>query len=401
MPVYIYKGKTRGGKEIAGEMKVAGKDQVISTLRKRRIVISQIREKPKDINIGFGKRVKNKDVVLLARQLATMITAGLPLVNCLEILAKQTDSDNLKAIIMEVQAAVESGGTFAESLEKHKKVFGDIFIHMVTAGEAGGILDVILMRLAVYLEKAAVLRSKIKSAMMYPAVIMTAAMGATVFLLVSVIPTFAKMFTNFGAKLPMPTRVVLAMSDFLSGYFYLVILGVVGLVAGTKFLYKTDSGALTLDTWRLKLPVFGHLLRKVAISRFTRTLGTLISSGVPILDGLEITAKTAGNRLIHDAIMRARASISEGEAISEPLAHSNAFPPMVVQMIAVGEKTGNLDDMLDKISDFYDDQVDTAVASLTSVLEPIMIVLMGVIIGAIVIAVYMPMFDLIKAIRGT
>jgi type IV pilus assembly protein PilC len=400
MPVYIYKGKTKGGKEISGEMDVADRNQVITFLRKRKIIISQVREKPKELNIPFGKRVKGKHVVLIARQLATMITAGLPLVNCLGILAKQTESERLKEIILDIQTSVESGSTFSEGLEKHKKIFGEIFIHMVSAGEAGGILDTILLRLAVYLEKAAALKSKIKSAMMYPAVIMTAAMGATIFLLVSVIPTFANMFANFGATLPLPTRIVLAISHILSSYFYILILAVVGIVVGLKFLYKTDNGALFLDKWRLKLPIFGHLFKKVAISRFTRTLGTLISSGVPILDGLEITAKTSGNRVVHDAILKARSSISEGEAISEPLSNSNTFPPMVVQMISVGEKTGNLDEMLDKISDFYDDEVDTAVSSLTSVLEPIMIVLMGVIIGGIVIAVYMPMFDLIKAIRG-
>jgi type IV pilus assembly protein PilC len=400
MPVYMYKGKTRNGREISGELKAENRDQLISLLRRRRIIISQIREKPKDINLSLGSGVKSKDVVLFARQLATMISAGLPLVNCLEILAKQAEREKMKKIILETQSNVESGRTFSESLQKHKRIFGDVFIHMISAGEAGGILDTILMRLAVYLEKAAALKSKIRSAMMYPAVILTAAVGAVIFLLISVIPTFAEMFVNFGAQLPLPTRIVLALSDILSHYFIVLILAVVGVVVSLKLLYRVDKGALMLDTWRLKLPIFGELFRKVSISRFTRTLGTLLSSGVPILDGLEITAKTAGNRVIHDAVMKARASISEGEAISEPLAQSEVFPPMVTQMISVGEKTGNLDEMLSKISDFFDDEVDTSVSTLTSILEPVMIIFMGVIIGGIVIAVYMPMFDLIKAIRG-
>src|SRR5687767_2270415 len=325
-----------------------------------------------------------------------MINAGLPLVQSLSILAQQTENKTLKDITKAVVYDVEAGNTLADALSKHPKAFSGLYVTMVAAGEAGGILDTILMRLATFLEKNDALVRKVKGAMVYPAVIITVAIIAVAVLLVFVIPTFSSMFASVNMELPLPTRIVIGASDILTRFWWAILLGGILLVLGFRSYYGTPNGRKTIDGLLLRAPVLGDLLRKSAVSRFTRTLGTLVSSGVSILDGLQITARTAGNRVVHDAVMKSRASISAGATISEPLKESGVFPPMVVQMINVGEQTGGLDEMLTKIADFYDDEVDAAVTALTSILEPIMIVVMGIVIGGIVVAMYLPMFDMIN-----
>jgi type IV pilus assembly protein PilC len=329
-----------------------------------------------------------------------MIDAGLPLVQCLEILGTQEEDKNFSSVILATRADVESGMSLADAMKRHPKTFDPLFSNMIAAGEAGGILDVILDRLAVFLEKNDALIRKIKGAMTYPAVMMFVVIAATTILLWKVVPVFAGIFTDAGLALPMPTRVVLSVSEFLQSYIHLLVLAVIAGVFALRQYYKTSGGKLAIDRLMLRLPVLGSLIRKSAVSRFTRTLGTLVSSGVSILEGLEITARTAGNRVVHDAVMKSRASIAGGATISDPLKASGVFPPMVVQMINVGEQTGGLDEMLSKIADFYDDEVDAAVSALTSVLEPIMIVVMGVVIGGMVVAMYLPMFDLMKTVQG-
>jgi len=398
-------GRTVAGEIQTGELTLESQDEALSALRKRRIIISSVREKKTEVKMGlpkFGATVSTRDLAIFTRQFATMINAGLPLVQCLDILSKQTEKENFRVTIAQVMRDVEAGTTLAEALGKkdHSKVFDELFVNMVEAGEAGGILDNILQRLATYIEKAEALKRKIKGAMVYPAVVLSVAVLATSFMLIFIIPTFARMFTGFGAELPLPTKIVMGLSSFLRSYWWAMIATGVALVVGTQRYYLTEKGHLQIDTLLLRVPVLGDVLRKGAVARFTRTLATLISSGVPILNGLEITARTAGNRVVQNAIMAARASIREGETIAAPLRQSTVFPQMVVQMISVGEETGALDDMLTRIADFYDDEVDTAVDSLTSLIEPIMIVVMGSIVGGMVIAMYLPMFKLINVVAG-
>ena len=405
MPVYVWKGRTLGGEIQTGELTMESQDEALAALRKRRIIISSVREKQKDIKFvmpKIGSGVSTRDLAIFTRQFATMINAGLPLVQCLDILSKQTEKEGFRQIIAHVMRDVEAGTTLAEALGKkeNNKVFDELFVNMVEAGEAGGILDDILQRLATYIEKAEALKRKVKSAMVYPAVVMTVAVLATSFMLIFIIPTFARMFSGFGAELPLPTKIVMGLSSFLRSFWWAILGGLAGGIFGLQRYYATDRGQLRIDALLLKIPVLGDVLRKGAVARFTRTLGTLISSGVPILTGLEITARTAGNRIIQNAIMAARSSIREGETISAPLRQSSVFPPMVVQMISVGEETGALDEMLNRISDFYDSEVDTAVDSLTSLIEPIMIVVMGTIVGGMVVAMYLPMFKLINVVAG-
>jgi type IV pilus assembly protein PilC len=405
VPVYVWKGRTVGGEIQSGELTLDSQDEVLGALRKRRIIITSVREKPKEIKLSLpkiGTGVSTRDLAIFTRQFATMINAGLPLVQCLDILSKQTEKETFRAIIAQTMREVEAGTTLAEALAKKENngVFDELFVNMVEAGEAGGILDDILQRLATFIEKAEALRRKIQGAMVYPAVVMTVAILATAFMLIFIIPTFARMFTAFGGDLPLPTKIVMGLSSFLRSYWWAMLGGLVGSAFLLKRYHETDKGKMQLDKLMLKVPVLGDVVRKGAVARFTRTLGTLISSGVPILTGLEITARTAGNRVIQEAIMAARASIREGETISAPLKQSNVFPPMVVQMISVGEETGALDDMLTRIADFYDSEVDTAVESLTSLIEPIMIVFMGTVVGGMVIAMYLPMFKLINVVAG-
>jgi type IV pilus assembly protein PilC len=399
MAVFVYSGRTRGGQTITGEMEATSRETVVARLRSQQVIATAVRTKPRDITIpGLAAKVSDKDIVVFTRQFATMIDAGLPLVQCLEILASQQDNKTLKKTLTEIRQAVEGGSTFAASLKQHPKVFSSLYANMVEAGEAGGILDTILNRLAQYMEKAMSLKKKVKSAMIYPSTIITVAVAVVIFLLIFVIPTFKAMFEGFGAALPLPTQIVLELSRIVRSYFLVGIGAIVGVLIGIRWWYGTSSGRTTIDRFLLRMPIIGILIRKVAVAKFTRTLGTLISSGVAILDGLEITARTAGNRIVEMAVLKTRASISEGKTIAEPLRESGVFPPMVVQMIAVGEQTGALDAMLSKIADFYDDEVDTAVANLTALLEPILMVFLGVVIGGVVIAMYLPIFKLVTVV---
>ena len=401
MPVFAYSGRTRQGQSVNGEMEASNTEAVVATLRKQQIITTSVRPKPKDIEIsipGFGGKVSEKDVAIFTRQFSTMIDAGLPLVQCLEILASQQDNKTFQKVLVRIRQDVEGGATLAAALKKEPKTFSDLYANMVEAGEAGGILDTILNRLAAYIEKTITLKKRVKSAMIYPSTIVAVAVVVVTFLLLFVIPTFKSMFEGFGATLPLPTRIVLGLSNLLRRYFVFGLAGIVGAVVGLRYYYKTPAGRKQIDTLLLKAPVFGMLLRKVAVAKFTRTLGTLISSGVAILDGLEITARTAGNKVVEEAIMKTRVSIAEGKTIAAPLKETTVFPPMVVQMIAVGEQTGALDSMLSKIADFYDEEVDTAVANLTSLLEPLLMVFLGVVIGGVVIAMYLPIFKLVTVI---
>jgi type IV pilus assembly protein PilC len=399
MPKFAYSARTLSGEIQTGEIELPSRDEVMGWLNRQRLRPISVNAKARDIDITIGTGIKTREVVIFTRQFATMINSGLPLVQSLTILAEQTENKRFKKIIAQVLQDIQAGQTLADSLRKHPKVFTELYVNMVAAGEAGGILDVILNRLAVFLEKNDALARKIKGAMVYPSVMLIVVILCTTILLWKVVPVFAGMFTGAGLQLPAPTRVVLALSSFLQHYMWMVVLAVIAGVFALRQYYKTDSGKLVIDKLMLRFPVLGNLLRKSAVSRFTRTLGTLVSSGVSILDGLQITARTAGNRVVHDAVMKSRASISAGATISEPLKESGVFPPMVVQMINVGEQTGGLDEMLTKIADFYDDEVDAAVTALTSILEPIMIVVMGVVIGGIVVAMYLPMFDMINAVH--
>ncbi len=385
---------------MSGKISAAKKADAQELLAQRGVSNIKIAGKKFDLaafgTIGTG--IKDKDLSAFTRQFAVMINAGLPLVKCLQILSRQQENKIFQNAIEEVTADVEKGGTLADSLGKHKKIFSDLYVNMVAAGEQGGILDTILNRLSTHLEKSSALKGKIKSAMMYPLVVLIVVIVVVMALLLFVIPIFEQMFADMGGQLPLPTRIVVSASEFVQGNLIFIIIGAVALITGYKMYYKTKNGEKLIDAIKLKMPIFGILLRKMSIARFTRTLGTLISSGVSILDGLSITSKTSGNRVVADAIMEARQSISGGENISDPLEASGVFPGMVTQMIAVGEETGGLDTMLLKVADFYEEEVDTAVAGLTATLEPIMIVVLGVIVGGIVIAMYLPIFDLIGTV---
>ena len=399
MPVFEYVGKTLSGSEVTGEIAARSQDEVRRILRRKRILVTEARSKPREIHLHLGRRVKSMEISRMARQFATMIEAGLPLVQSLEILSDQATSPLLKESLNDVRERVQSGSTLAEALSKHPKIFDELFVNMVEAGEIGGALDTILLRLASYREKVDTLRRKIKGAMYYPAVITTVAAGATLFLVTFIVPVFARLFQGFGAELPLPTRLVLALSGILRSNILLGIVLLIGSGIAYRFFSKTPTGRLFIDKFKLKIPILGNLLRKSIIARFSRTLGTLLNSGVPILDALEITAKTAGNKVIYNAVRQAVTAIAQGDTIAQPLQETGVFPPMVVQMISVGEKTGGLDEMLGKVADFYEDEVDAAVSALTSIIEPVVIVVMGLVIGFILIAMYLPMFDLIGAIH--
>src|SRR6059036_3032284 len=395
MPVFQYTARTLKGDLVNDKIDLPTRDDVIAHLRKNRMVVVQVRAAPKEfkLNIKFGGGVKTRDVVVFTRQFATMINAGLPLVQALDILAQQTENKILADTTRQVVYDVESGQTLADALRKHPKAFSDLYVNMVAAGEAGGILDTILIRLAEFLEKNDAIVRKVKGAMIYPGVILSVAVIAISVLLIFVIPTFQNMFASVNLQLPLPTRIVIGASHTLTEYWWAIIGVIAGCLFALNSIYKTPPGRLQIDTLLLKTPVLGDVLRKAAVSRFTRTLGTLISSGVSILDGLEITARTAGNMVIHNAVMESRA------LIAGPLAKSKVFPPMVISMISVGEQTGGMDEMLSKIADFYDDEVDAAVSALLSLMEPVMIVVLGVIVGGMVIAMYLPIFDMVNAVQ--
>ncbi len=403
MPLFEYTARNpQTGQIQKGQLDVPSKDDVTSYLRKNRMMLVSLREAPKPIklNFSFGKpSVKTRDIVIFTRQFATMINAGLPLVQSLDILSKQTENKVLKDVTRSVVFDVEAGNTLADAFRKHPNAFTELYVNMIAAGEHGGILDTILLRLATFMEKNDALVRKVKGAMVYPVVIMSVAAIAITVLLIFVIPTFSKMFASVNMELPLPTRIVIGMSGFLTSYWWLMLAAGFGIWFGIKRYYATTGGQKVIDGLLLKAPVLGDVVRKSAVSRFTRTLGTLISSGVSILDGLEITAKTAGNRVIHDAVMESRASIAGGETIAAPLDKSKVFPPMVISMIAVGEQTGGLDEMLTKIADFYDEEVDVAVSALLALMEPLMIVVLGVVVGGMVVAMYLPIFDMMNAIQ--
>ncbi len=401
MPVYQWVGKNRLNKQQKGEMEAASEEVVRASLTRQRIIPTRIKPKPKDLlaNISFLQpAVKESDIILFARQFSTMIDAGLPIIQCLDILYAQQANATFKKMLKEVKESVEGGATLAEALKKFPKHFDDLFVNMIAAGEAGGILDAILRRLAAYMEKAARLKSKVKGAMTYPLVTLAIAIIVLAVILVFVIPVFEEMFADFGSELPAPTAFVVAMSDLVkSKILYMIGAAILFAIAFKKY-YATQKGRDTVDAIQLKLPVFGMLLRKVAVAKFTRTMGTMLSSGVAILEALDIVAKTAGNRTIEKSIYGVRSGISEGRTMADPLSESGVFPPMVCQMIAVGESTGALDAMLEKIADFYDEEVDQAVENMTALIEPIMLVFLGVTIGGLVVAMYMPIFKMAGAI---
>jgi type IV pilus assembly protein PilC len=398
MPTFTYTARAVNGDLKSATIDAPSRDDVIKQLRQLRLNVVKIDEGTANRKKRGGS-IKMRDIVIFTRQFSTMINAGLPLVQALDILATQSENPALKDVTRQVVFDVESGNTLADAMRKHPKAFSELYVNMVAAGEAGGILDTILMRLAVFMEKNDALVRKVKGAMIYPAVIISVAAIAITVLLIFVIPTFQTMFESANIALPLPTRIVIGLSHALKTYWYMIAGALIGTFVAVKKYYQTPSGKLTIDRKLLKLPVLGDVLRKSAVSRFTRTLGTLISSGVSILDGLEITAKTAGNRVIQDAIMESRASIAGGETIAAPLKKSQVFPPMVISMIAVGEQTGGLDEMLSKIADFYDEEVDAAVSGLLALMEPVMIVFLGVVVGGMVVAMYLPIFDMVNAVQ--
>lgn len=397
MPTFSYTARTANGQLKNDTMEAANRDEVIANLRKQRLTVVKVDEGA--TKKKRGGKIGMRDIVIFTRQFSTMINSGLPLVQALDILAQQSESPALRDTTRQVVFDVESGHTVADALRKHPKAFTELYVNMVAAGEAGGILDTILLRLAVFMEKNDALVRKVKGAMIYPAVIMSVAGTAIAVLLIFVIPVFQTMFGSVHMALPLPTRIVIGMSNFLRTFWWAVAGGLMLGGYMLKKYYATPDGKLVIDRLMLQAPVLGDVLRKTAVSRFTRTLGTLIGSGVSILDGLEITAKTAGNRVIQDAIMESRASIAGGETIAAPLKKSQVFPPMVISMISVGEQTGGLDEMLSKIADFYDEEVDAAVSNLLALMEPMMIVFLGVVVGGMVVAMYLPIFDMVNAVQ--
>lgn len=401
MAIFQWSGKTSRGIIESGEMTAATKEEVIALLGRRNIIPTIITEKQKKVRILRPRaRIKDKDIVVFTRQFATMINAGLPLVQALEILSIQVENKNFGKIIAQVKTDVESGLTYADALKKHPRVFSELYVNMVAAGETGGVLDTILNRLAAYIEKSMKLKRQVKGALVYPVVVSTIAVLVIAVIMVFVVPTFAKMFTQLGGILPLPTRIVINISNFLAGIGGLMVFGlIVAIIVAIIQFRRTEKGKKITDTILLKLPIFGVLINKVAVAKFTRTLGTLVSSGVPILDGLEITAKTSGNKVIEYAVMDVRKAVVAGKTLAEPIAKAGIFPPMVTHMIAVGESTGALDSMLSKIAEFYDEEVDAAVANLTAMMEPLLMVFLGGAVGFIVIAMYLPIFKLITLIK--
>ncbi|MGQ0505514.1 MAG: type II secretion system F family protein [Myxococcaceae bacterium] len=399
--IWVWEAKTKAGEVRKGEMEAGDADAVNNRLKSLGLNPVKVKKKPLEISFklpGMGG-VATKDILVFTRQFATMIDAGLPLVQCLEILGGQMDNPTLKKVVFQIKAKVESGSTFADALNDHPKIFDELYVQLCAAGEVGGILDTILNRLAAYAEKNEKLKRKVKSAMTYPIVVIIVAIGVTAVLLLKVTPVFAKMFSDFGSALPAPTQFIIDVSEFLQHYIFHMVAGITAAVFAFRTFYRNPKGRKIWDKVILKAPIFGPVVRKVAVARFTRTLGTMISSGVPILDALEVTAKTAGNRSVEAGITYVRSKIAEGKNIAGPLLETGVFPPMVVQMIGVGEATGAMDAMLNKIADFYDDEVDTAVAGLTAMIEPILMVFLGGVVGGFLIAMYLPIFSLANAIK--
>lgn len=401
MPTFLWEGKTAQGRVLKGEVEAPTLDAVFAVLRDRRIrpIPNRIREKGKgleqEITIpGFGEKVTARDVSLFTRQFATMIDAGLPIVQCLDILSEQSESKLLRNTVRTIRQDVEGGATLAGALKKHPKVFDDLYVNMVEAGEVGGVLNTILNRVALFIEKANKLKKKVKGAMIYPCTIIGVAVIVVAILLIFVIPVFAELYGSMGKALPVPTQLTIDFSNWFVANWYYMFLGLVGLVVAIRFYYQTENGRMNIDRLLLRLPVVGDLLRKVAVARFSQNMAILLSSGVPILDGLAITAKTAGNKVVEKAIVDSRVSISQGKTVAEPLRESKIFPPMVCQMVAVGENTGGLDGMLRKVAELYEEEVDDAVANLTALMEPMIMVVLGVILGGLVVSMYLPIFQL-------
>jgi len=399
MPNFEWKGRDRTGRSQSGVLVAESKDAVLGVLRRQQIVPITVKEKGKEIALPrLRARIDDKALAVFTRQFSVMIDAGLPLVQCLQILGEQEENKTFQRVILQVREDVEAGSSLANALGKHPVAFNELYVNMVAAGEAGGILDTILQRLATYIEKAAKLKAQVKSAMVYPAAVIAIAVVVVYIILWKVIPVFASLFTSLGADLPLPTRIVIALSKFIGRFWWLLGILVVGAFFGLRAYYNTERGRVVIDGLLLKLPILGTVLRKIAVARFCRTLGTLLSAGVPVLESLDITARTSGNAVIEAAIVEVRKRVEEGRTMAEPLAQTNQFPPMVVQMIGVGEATGAIDTMLSKIADFYEDEVDVAVASMMKLIEPVMIAFLGVVIGGIVVSMYLPMFDLISKI---
>jgi type IV pilus assembly protein PilC len=401
MPIFLWEGKTAQGRVLKGEIEATNLEAVFAILRDRRIrpISNRIREKgrglDKEINIpGFGEKVKDRDLSIFTRQFATMIDAGLPIVQCLDIQAQQSENKALRNSLRAIKQDVEGGSTLAEALKKHPKIFDDLYVNMVQAGETGGVLNAILNRIALFIEKASKLKKKVKGAMIYPCTIIVVAIVVVAILLIFVIPVFAELYGSMGKALPAPTQITINISNWVRANYLYMLFALGGIIAAIRFYYQTDNGRMNIDRLLLRLPVVGDLLRKVAVARFSQNMAILLSSGVPILDGLAITARTAGNRVIEKAIMDSRVSISQGRTVAEPLRESKIFPPMVCQMVAVGENTGGLDNMLRKVAELYEDEVDDAVANLTALMEPMIMVVLGVILGGLVISMYLPIFQL-------
>lgn len=399
---FQWSGKSIKGSIESGEITAASKEAAVAQLKQKRIIPTSVTEKPLKAKVGgFGGGVKDKDIVVFTRQFATMIDAGLPLVQGLDILSGQVENKTLAKALVSIKSDVEGGSTYADALRKYPRIFSELYVNMIAAGETGGILDTILSRLAGYIEKAMKLKKKVKGAMIYPAVVTTVAVLVVAVIMIFVVPVFSKMFISLGGTLPLPTKIVIGISRFMGGIGGALVLGLI--VAAVIFIVqarRTEKGKKVTDALMLKLPIFGAILRKVAVAKFTRTLGTLVSSGVPILDGLEITAKTAGNKVVEYSVMDVRKAVSEGKTLAEPLSRAKVFPPMVTHMIAVGESTGALDTMLNKIADFYDDEVDSAVSNLTAMLEPMLIVFLGTTVGFVVVSMYLPIFKLLTLVAG-
>ena len=402
MPVYTYRGTNRSGNAVSGEQVATNKTELTNQLRRQQISVSKVSEKGKEFSLpSFGSGVSAKELAIFTRQFSVMIDAGLPLVQCLEILAGQQENKTFQKVLTGTRSAVEGGSTLSASMRQFEKVFDQLYVNMIEAGETGGILDTILQRLSTYIEKNVKLKRAVKSALVYPVSVLFVAAGVIVLLLWQVVPIFGTLFVGLGVELPLATRTVIGLSNFIGSIFgFLILLFFVGMAIGLKVWYGTPKGRMAIDSTLLKLPVIGLLLRKIGVARFTRTLGTLISSGVPILEGLDITARTAGNAVIEKALLSVRKSLEAGRNLSDPLKETEVFPGMVTQMIAVGEQTGAMDAMLQKIADFYEDEVDAAVKDLLSAMEPAMIVFLGIVVGGIVISMYLPLFTLIGKLSG-
>ncbi|HET6461196.1 MAG TPA: type II secretion system F family protein [Syntrophales bacterium] len=402
MAEFLWEAATIRGELKKGEMAATNESMVRGLLRRQGLKSITVKRKPKDLAeyLRFGKKVKEKEIVVFSRIFSTMINAGLPLIQCLDLLAQQEKNKAFANIITSVKEEIEGGATLHEALKKYPKVYDDLFVNLVAAGESGGTLDIILNRLSTYMEKAMKLKSKVKGAMTYPASVLVISVAVLALLLLKVIPVFQKLFEGMGGQLPAPTQFLISTSQFVQSYFLFMVVGVVLVIYAFKRYYRTEKGRLRIDALTLKAPVFGPLLNKVAVAKFTRTMATMLSSGVPILEGLSIVSKTAGNKIVENAIIKTRHSISEGKTIAEPLSETGIFPPMVVQMIAVGEATGALDLMLSKIADFYDDEVDAAVAAMTSLLEPVLMVFLGGVVGGMIICMYLPIFKMASVIGG-